>query len=197
VQAMANGVVFKKEVTMLPLNDYVRENSPLLNDVCNAIGAECDAPLTPLASVGDAESIHMRYVYLFMCQNREKVEKSLISYKQDQAIKMIQPIIDAVGVSQNAQLTPLKEKLQADEVLSRKDSVDSNGSDGPNAMASAKRGRKLERRTGRGALAMMSGAVTCEVCGERPFESRVTSVEGKTVLACSACEGTGAAYNMC
>jgi hypothetical protein len=198
VQAMANGVVFKKEASMLPLNDYVREHSAQVNEICNALAGDTSPTMPPLASVGDAESIHLRYVYLFMVQNRDKVEKSLVSYKQDEVLGMIPDVIDAIGMSQNAQLTPLKEKLQVDEVLSRKESVaDATGADaGAAGGASKARGRKLERRTGRGALAMMSGAVKCEVCGERPFESRVTRADGKAVLACNACEASGAAVAM-
>lgn len=197
IQAMANGVVFKKEASMLPLNEYVREHSAQVNDLCTALAADTMPVMPPLASVGDAESIHLRYVYLFMVQNRDKVEKSLASYKQDEVIAMIPDVIDAIGMSQNAQLTPLKEKLQVDEVLSRKEDGAAAAADGAGGAAgggaSKARGRKLERRTGRGALAMMSGAVKCEVCGERPFESRVTRADGKAVLACNACEASGAA----
>jgi hypothetical protein len=182
MQAMANGVTFKKEAAMLPLNDFVRDKSTLVTDICATLSGDGATAAAPLASIGDAESIHLRYVYLFMCQSREKVEKSLLSYKQDEVIALIPDIIEAVGVSQNTKLTPLRDKLQVDEVLSRKESNVEAVEAAPK-----QRGRKLERRTGRNALAMMSGAVKCQVCGERPFESRLTR-DGKTVLACNACE---------
>jgi hypothetical protein len=79
MKALANLTTFKNDVPMIPLNSYLQSNYARMTSIVDSISSEAPslASVPPLASLADADAIHMKYIRNLLQRKLPEIEKAL------------------------------------------------------------------------------------------------------------------------
>lgn len=79
MKALANAATFKNDVPMIPLNNYVLNTTARMAEICDMVSTDVP-PLgatPPLASLADADAVHLKFVRDLMQRKLGQIEQSL------------------------------------------------------------------------------------------------------------------------